>query len=128
MWDAFDTRNESKRKHRLTGKKADGEAWKIKRRQVSKEFRKGKKVSAHRGLRDKTAHSKSMWQGVKTHLGWDSTGAPKRLIRQTERDTGNTIEVIKEPGQEESVKRSPKLSKQRRRKCRNRLAELRETI
>ena len=86
------------RNHRLTGKREDGEAWKTKRRQVSKDLRKAKKISAHRGLRDKTSHSKSMWQGVKTHLGWESTGAPKRLIKLTEMEAGNTIEVIKEPG------------------------------
>ena len=33
------------RNHRLTGKKEDGEAWKTKRRQVSKDLRKAKKIS-----------------------------------------------------------------------------------
>ena len=64
---------------------------------MSKELRRTKKVSAHRGLRDKTAHSKSMWQGVKAHLGWESTGAPERLKSQAEKLSGTTIKVIEEP-------------------------------
>ena len=85
------------RQFRLTENRTDGEAWKTKRRQVSKELRKAKRVSAHRGLKDKTSHSKSMWQGVRAHLGWESTGAPERLKSQVENPSGNTIKIIEEP-------------------------------
>ena len=38
-----------------------------------------------------------MWQGVKAHLAWESTGAPTRLVKETEKETEKTCEVITEP-------------------------------
>ena len=76
------TARELQRQHRRTGKDSDGETWKQQRRQVSKELRRARKVYALKGLRDKAAYSKSMWQGAKAHLGWENTGAPTRLVKQ----------------------------------------------
>ena len=79
------TERELQRQHRLTG----GE--KQKRSQVSKELRRAKKVYAHKGLKDKAAHSKDIWQGVKAHPGWESTGAPTRLVKETKQQQGKNM-------------------------------------
>merc|ERR1712020_721909 len=90
---------ELQQKYRNTREEEDGKRWKEQRRGVAKELRRAKNNYAKRGLQDKEAHSKSMWQGVKAHLGWEDTGAPTRLVKRTrEEEGGNTsVRTITDP-------------------------------
>ena len=62
-----------------SGSTVDKEVWKRERRQVGAELKQAKRKYTRKGLQDKEKCSKTMWQGVKDHLGWESTGAPTRL-------------------------------------------------
>ena len=55
------------------------EEWKAEKRQVGREVRQAKKLYTRKGIEDKNKCSKTLWQGVKDHLGWESTGAPTML-------------------------------------------------
>ena len=70
-----------------SGSTMDKEAWKRERRRLGAELKQAKRKYTKKGLQDKEKCSKTMWQGVKDHLGWESTGAPTRLeIVETEKD------------------------------------------
>ena len=62
-----------------TGCEEKKEAWKAERRKVGKEVRQAKKLHTRKGISDKSKCSKTLWQGVKDHLGWESTGGPTML-------------------------------------------------
>ena len=58
-------------------------------------MRQAKKNYTRQGLEDKKKCSKTLWQGVKDHIGWESTGAPTML--EVNEGTGNgTIQEPKE--------------------------------
>ena len=78
-----------------TGCPKKKEEWKKERRQVGKEVRQAKKMNTRKGIEDKSKCSKTLWQGVKDHLGWESTGAPTML----EVGEGQTRRSIQAPGE-----------------------------
>ena len=85
-------------KYMESGSAMDKEAWKQKRRRVGAEIKNAKRKYTKKGLMDKDKCSKTMWQGVKDHLGWESTGAPTRLeIVEAEKDKKVT-RVLVNPG------------------------------
>ena len=84
-------------KYLESGSALDKEAWKQERRCVGAEIKKAKRKYSKKGLQDKEKCSKTMWQGVKDHLGWESTGAPTRLESvETEKDK-KTMRVLVDP-------------------------------
>ena len=110
---------ELQRKYHSTRKEEDGKIWKEQRREVARELRRAKNNYAKQGLKDKQTHSKSMWQGVKAHLGWEDTGAPTRLVRRTKGEEGGnssvtTITDPKEIGEEITKAFEEKAKKLRR--------------
>jgi len=62
-----------------TGCAKKKEEWKAEKRQLGREVRQAKKSHTRKGIEDKHKCSKTLWQGVKDHLGWESTGAPTML-------------------------------------------------
>ena len=84
-------------KYLESGSAMHKEAWKKERRSVGAEIKKAKKKYTQKGLKDKEKCSKTMWQGVKDHLGWESTGAPTRLEIQTNEKNKNVTRVLVKP-------------------------------
>ena len=80
---------------------------KKKRRRVGAEIKNAKRKYTKKGLKDKEKCSKTMWQGVKDHLGWESTGAPTRLeILETEKDKKVTRVLVNPEDVAEAITRA----------------------
>ena len=92
-----------------TGCAEKKEEWKAEKRQLGREVRQAKKSYTRKGIEDKHKCSKTLWQGVKDHLGWESTGAPtmlevgegskKKVNPSPRRDRGRNKEGIRAQGE-----------------------------
>ena len=85
------------REYMSSGREEDRERWKIMRRAVAREIRQAKRKYTKKGIADKEKCSKTLWQGVKDHLGWESTGAPIRLETVEKGKGGITKKTIIKP-------------------------------
>ena len=81
LLEQIETRNNLKRNlMQRGGSSEDWNRWKQLRNKINRDLKKAKKEYMKKRLTHRIDNSKSLWQGIKSYLGWSSGGSPDLLV------------------------------------------------